>query len=160
MRFGVSILLAVGWLASLPAIARAVSPRSARISQASGASSQTVKKTNTSGASSQASHFVSTKKKNSSRRKSSRDRGQKAPTSDRIGEIQSSLARGGYYTGAQSGKFDSGTQDALRRFQEANGLNPSGKLDAHTLQKLGLGSDTAGVAAPRATPPPANPPNL
>jgi hypothetical protein len=27
-------------------------------------------------------------------------------------------------------------------------LNPSGKLDALTLQKLGLGSQTAGVAAP------------
>ena len=42
--------------------------------------------------------------------------------------------------------------DAMKKFQSANGLNPSGKLDALTLQKLGLGSETAGLAAP--TPPP------
>jgi hypothetical protein len=36
----------------------------------------------------------------------------------------------------------------MRKFQAGHGLNPSGKLDAATLQKLGLGSQTAGVAAP------------
>jgi len=40
----------------------------------------------------------------------------------------------------------------MRKYQSAHGLNPSGKLDAPTLQRLGLGSQTAGVAAP--TPPP------
>jgi peptidoglycan hydrolase-like protein with peptidoglycan-binding domain len=40
----------------------------------------------------------------------------------------------------------------MRRFQASHGLNASGKLDAPTLQRLGLGSQTAGVAAP--TPPP------
>jgi peptidoglycan hydrolase-like protein with peptidoglycan-binding domain len=38
--------------------------------------------------------------------------------------------------------------EAMRKFQDAHGLNPSGKLDAKTLQQLGLGSQTAGVAAP------------
>jgi hypothetical protein len=37
----------------------------------------------------------------------------------------------------------------MKRFQQVNGLNPSGKLDALSLQKLGLGSDTAGRGAPR-----------
>jgi len=40
----------------------------------------------------------------------------------------------------------------MRKFQASKGLNPTGKLDALTLQKLGLGSETAGLAAP--TPPP------
>jgi hypothetical protein len=40
----------------------------------------------------------------------------------------------------------------LSKFQVANGLAPTGKLDALTLQKLGLGSETAGLAPP--TPPP------
>jgi peptidoglycan hydrolase-like protein with peptidoglycan-binding domain len=40
----------------------------------------------------------------------------------------------------------------MRKFQASHGLNPTGRLDALTLQKLGLGSQTAGVAAP--TPPP------
>jgi peptidoglycan hydrolase-like protein with peptidoglycan-binding domain len=38
--------------------------------------------------------------------------------------------------------------DAVRKFQAAHGLNASGKLDAKTLQQLGLGSSTAGVAPP------------
>ena len=61
--------------------------------------------------------------KSASSKKSRKQPGQKAPTSDRVIEIQS-----------------------------AHGLNPNGKLDAPTLQRLGLGSPTAGVAAP--TPPP------
>ncbi len=75
--------------------------------------------------------------------------GQKAPTSDRISEIQSALAREGYYQGEPSGKLDSSTVVALEKFQSANGLESSGKLDAPTLQKLGLGSDIAGVGAPK-----------
>ena len=73
----------------------------------------------------------------------------KGPTSERITEIQSALARGGYYKGDPSGKWDSGTVAALQKFQSANNIDASGKLDAPTLQKLGLGSDIAGVAAPR-----------
>ena len=79
---------------------------------------------------------------------SSRNRGQKAPTSDRITEIQQALAKNGSYTGEPSGKWDDSTTDAMRRFQQARGLNPSGRLDAKTLQQLGLGSETAGVAPP------------
>jgi len=75
--------------------------------------------------------------------------GQKAPTADRVSEIQSALAREGYYQGDPTGKLDSGTLTALEKFQSANGLDSSGKLDAPTLQKLGLGSDIAGVSAPK-----------
>ncbi|HEV2289973.1 MAG TPA: peptidoglycan-binding domain-containing protein [Candidatus Acidoferrales bacterium] len=85
----------------------------------------------------------------------------KAPSADRTDEIQSALERGGYYSGDPSRKWDANTQAALRRFQDANGLPPTGKLDALSLQKLGLGSDVAGVSAPRpigtGNQPPANP---
>lgn len=73
----------------------------------------------------------------------------RAPSAGRTEQIQSALARGGYYQGDPNGRWDSGTQDALRRFQMANGLPPTGKLDALSLQKLGLGSSVAGVSAPR-----------
>jgi hypothetical protein len=77
----------------------------------------------------------------------------KAPSVQRTEEIQAALQRGGYYAGSPTGKWDSGTQASLRRFQEANGLPPTGKLDALSLQKMGLGSDVAGVSAPRAVTP-------
>ena len=81
-------------------------------------------------------------------KKSSRQRGQKVPTPDRIAEIQQALAKDGSYGGKPNGKWDAGTMEATRKFQQAHGLNPSGKLDAKTLQQLGLGSETAGVAPP------------
>jgi peptidoglycan hydrolase-like protein with peptidoglycan-binding domain len=75
-------------------------------------------------------------------------RGQKAPDPQRISEIQTALAKDGSFDGKPSGKWDESTVDAMKKFQEAHGLNPSGKLDAKTLQKLGLGSQTAGLAPP------------
>jgi peptidoglycan hydrolase-like protein with peptidoglycan-binding domain len=90
------------------------------------------------------------KKKHHSKRQPS----QKAPMPDRISEIQSSLARGGYYQGQPNGKWDSNTVAALQKFQSSNGIEANGKLDAPTLQKLGLGSDIAGVSAPKPVPPP------
>lgn len=87
-----------------------------------------------------------TKKK---RTRSSRSRGQAAPTVDRIREIQTALGRAGHYSGEPSGKWDSETTTAMKNFQEAQRLRPSGKLDAVTLQRLGLGSPVTGVAPPR-----------
>ncbi len=83
-----------------------------------------------------------------SSRHSRRERGQKAPAPERISEIQTALAKDGSFNGTPNGKWDDSTVAAMKKFQTAHGLNPSGKLDAHTLQKLGLGSQTAGVAAP------------
>ena len=84
------------------------------------------------------------------RRSRRRQPGQKLPTSDRISEIQQALAKDGSFTGNPNGKWDAATIAAMRKFQTSHGLNPTGKLDALTLQKLGLGSKTAGVAAPMA----------
>jgi hypothetical protein len=74
---------------------------------------------------------------------------QTAPTADRIREIQTALAESDSYKGQPSGKWDDASINALKHFQQVNGLNPTGKLDAHSLQKLGLGSETAGRGAPR-----------
>ncbi len=85
---------------------------------------------------------------NSLKKSRRRPRGQKAPAADRISEIQQALGKDGSYTGKPSGKWDESTVEAMKKFQESHGLNPSGKLDAKTLQQLGLGSQTAGVAPP------------
>lgn len=90
--------------------------------------------------------------KSSSSKRARKQPGQKAPTADRVIEIQAALAKDGSFQGSPSGKWDDATAAAMRRFQASHGLNPSGKLDAPTLQRLGLGSQTAGIAAP--TPPP------
>lgn len=108
--------------------------------------------TGTQGAAPSAKRPTSTHHGKTTRRKySARERGQKAPTADRVSEIQTALAKDNSFTGTPNGKWDAATVDAMKKFQESHGLSATGKLDAKTLQKLGLGSQTAGVAAP--TPP-------
>jgi hypothetical protein len=89
--------------------------------------------------------------KHSSKSSSSHAPGQKAPTPERITEIQQALAKNGALSAEPSGKWDDSTVEGMRKFQAAHGLNPSGKLDALTLRQLGLGSATAGLAAPSPT---------
>lgn len=83
------------------------------------------------------------------RRRTNRMQLPKGPTPERISEIQTALSRKGYYQGDPTGKWDSSTVDAVQKFQSANHIDSTGKLDAPTLQKLGLGSDIAGVSAPK-----------
>jgi peptidoglycan hydrolase-like protein with peptidoglycan-binding domain len=86
--------------------------------------------------------------KGKSGKSSRRQVGQKAPTPQRVSEIQQALAKNGAYAGTPNGKWDASTIEAMKKFQGAHGLTPSGKLDAKTLQQLGLGSQTAGIAPP------------
>src|ERR1700730_2392546 len=86
--------------------------------------------------------------KKSSKHSKRRERGQKVPAPERLSELPVSCAKDGSFSGTPNGKWDDSTIAAMRKFQTGHGLNPSGKLDAPTLQKLGLGSQTAGVAAP------------
>ena len=88
----------------------------------------------------------------SSSRRGKRVKGQAAPTVDRVNEIQGALAKNGAYSGTPSGKWDGSTVEAMKKFQSTHGLNPTGRMDALTLEKLGLGSETAGMGVP--TPPP------
>jgi peptidoglycan hydrolase-like protein with peptidoglycan-binding domain len=73
---------------------------------------------------------------------------QMAPAPSRISEIQDALSREGAYQGEPNGKWDATTVDAMKQFQNDHGLTPSGKIDALTLQKLGLGSQVSGLGAP------------
>ena len=89
--------------------------------------------------------------KSKSKKKTAKVKGQTAPTPDRIREIQTALNREGALNSEPTGKWDDATTDAMKKFQENHGLNPTGKIDAGTLNKLGLGSDTAGKGAPTPT---------
>lgn len=135
------------WLAISASLALASVP-AASIASAAGNSGQT-------SSSSASSPSKSSKhKKSRKKRQSARMHLPKAPTPERISEIQTALARGGYYQGDPNGKWDAKTVAAMQNFQSANNLEPSGKLDAPSLQKLGLGSDIAGVSAPKPVVPP------
>ncbi len=81
-------------------------------------------------------------------KKKAKQKGQTAPDADRIREIQTALQKDGSYEGEPNGKWDNATADAMRKYQDKNGLNPSGKIDAPSLNKMGLGSGTAGKGAP------------
>jgi len=83
--------------------------------------------------------------------RSRRARGQQAPTADRIREIQRALAEKGHYAGEPTGKWDAKSVEAMKKFQASNDLPANGKIDAKSLQKLGLGSEVAGAAPPRPT---------
>jgi peptidoglycan hydrolase-like protein with peptidoglycan-binding domain len=65
---------------------------------------------------------------------------QRLPTPDRYKEIQQALANKGYLdASAPSGVWDSSSVSALRKFQEDQSLEPSGKLDSLSIIALGLG---------------------
>ncbi len=80
------------------------------------------------------------------------------PSADRYKEIQAALASKGYLQGTPTGQWDQASQDAMRRFQKDQNLEPSGKLDSLSLIALGLGpkhENSAGstpAASPSATP--------
>jgi len=93
-------------------------------------------------------------KRSAKKKKSSASRRQMAPEPARIREIQEALAREGFYQGGPTGKWDDSTAAAMKSFQESKGLPPTGKIEALSLQKLGLGSPVAGIAPPA---PPATP---
>ena len=46
----------------------------------------------------------------------------------------------GYHDDDFNAQLDASTQSALRAFQSANGLDPTGELDAQTLEALGSGT--------------------
>ena len=123
---------------------RTVSSKSGAVKSSAPAGSKTSAGKSTSGKSSASKSGKRTSSKSSSRHAP----GQKAPTPERITEIQQALAKNGALSGEPSGRWDDSTTDGMRKFQAAHGLNPTGKLDALTLRQLGLGSSTAGMAAP------------
>jgi peptidoglycan hydrolase-like protein with peptidoglycan-binding domain len=110
----------------------------------------------------QTSSTPAKKKKRVSSRSKRRPKGQAAPTADRIKEIQAALQKDGSYQGQPTGKWDAATTEAMKKYQDKNGFSATGKIDALSLHKLGLGSETAGKGAPippaTSAAPPADPP--
>jgi len=80
--------------------------------------------------------------------KGKRGRGQQAIDSPRAREIQQALIAQHYMEGEASGKWDDTTQDALRRYQAAQGWQTKTVPDSRALIKLGLGPSTEGLLNP------------
>jgi hypothetical protein len=65
---------------------------------------------------------------------------QRVPTPERYKEIQQALASKGYLEpSAPTGEWDPSSVSALKKFQEDQNLEPSGKIDSLSLIALGLG---------------------
>lgn len=57
--------------------------------------------------------------------------------------IQKKLKNWGYYTGSVDGIFGSATTQAVKLFQQKNGLTPDGVVGTATLEKLGMTSSSS-----------------
>jgi peptidoglycan hydrolase-like protein with peptidoglycan-binding domain len=65
---------------------------------------------------------------------------QRTPTPERYKDIQQALATKGYLqTGSPNGVWDNSSVEALKKFQQDQNLEPSGKIDSLSLIALGLG---------------------
>ena len=96
-------------------------------------------------AASQSSKKHASSKKSSSKKKTTKSKKRSAPRqmqpdAERIREIQTALQREGYLTGSPTGRWDAATTDAMTRYQKANGFPATGKPEALSLKKLGLGA--------------------
>ncbi|MGH9721137.1 MAG: peptidoglycan-binding domain-containing protein [Bryobacteraceae bacterium] len=121
-------------------------------------SSNTKKKTTKSAAkkssSAKKSASSKSKKKSTAAAGSWRTAGQRQPTPERYKEIQSALASRGYLEGgAANGVWRESSVDALKRFQQDQNLEPSGRITSLSLIALGLGPkhDQIGNAPSQAT---------
>jgi len=121
---GCAVLLVLSWFP--------VSGRSAPLPPAAAQSSSTSKKKTT-------QH--KTHKRYHHRRRASRKRGQQKIDAGRTRDIQQALIRQHYLNGEPSGKWDSATQAALRRYQGDNGWQTKVVPDSRALIKMGLGPD-------------------
>ena len=59
-------------------------------------------------------------------------------TADQIKQAQAILKQRAFYTGEQTGKLDSDTRTALKKYQQAEGLKVTGTLNKITLEKMGI----------------------
>ena len=61
-------------------------------------------------------------------------------SAEQIKAVQQALKQKGHDPGAINGVMGPQTLQALRAFQQSNGLKPTGVLDSETAQKLGISS--------------------
>jgi peptidoglycan hydrolase-like protein with peptidoglycan-binding domain len=74
---------------------------------------------------------------------------QRSPSPERYKEIQSALASKGYLQpDTVSGVWDTSSTSALKKFQQDQNLEPSGKIDSLSIIALGLGPKRDQAPAP------------
>lgn len=66
---------------------------------------------------------------------------------DNVRTIQTKLKRWGYYNGSVDGVYGKKTADAVRRFQQKNGLTVDGVCGEKTLAALGIGGSSVSAAS-------------
>ena len=59
-------------------------------------------------------------------------------TGSRVSDVQSALAREGYYDGPIDGRLGSATRKALRRYQSDHGLEATGVINGAVIEALRL----------------------
>lgn len=64
-----------------------------------------------------------------------------------VSKIQETLKNQGFYSGAVDGVYGSGTEQAVKAFQQAYGLSVDGKAGTHTLAAMGISEQQQGSAS-------------
>ncbi len=67
----------------------------------------------------------------------------KGSTGNTVNQIQQTLKNQGFYNGSVDGVYGSGTETAVKKFQQAYGLTADGKVGTKTLQAMGI-TDSGG----------------
>ena len=109
---------------------------------------KTATKLHSAAATTTAKHSKTTGKHSKTKSAASWRSRQLAPTPDRYKEIQAALANKGYLNQSANGVWDSQSAEALRRFQQDQNLEPTGKLNSLSLIALGLGAKRTTIPYP------------
>jgi len=91
-------------------------------------------------------------KRTASKARPSWRRTQMQPAPERYREIQQALIAKGYLQGEATGVWDQASIAALRRFQQDQRLDATGRLDSLSLIALGLGPQYPKVSPPKPSP--------
>jgi hypothetical protein len=78
--------------------------------------------------------------------------------SERVRQVQQALKDKGQDPGPIDGVMGAQTKAALKNYQQAEGLKPTGRLDAETVARLGVSDATSPSASPRPAPGPSTSP--
>ena len=77
---------------------------------------------------------------------------QRQPSRERYRQIQQALTDAGFDPGPVDGFWGPNSEDAMADFQEAHDLEPTGRIDALSLIRLGLGPEYETPGTPAETP--------
>jgi hypothetical protein len=146
-RLGAAFLAAL--LLAVPSLAatahKAKNKKAASSSKSTSAKKTAARKTAAKTASGKKASGKSTGKGHLKRTRHSRNwkrHGQQTVDGRRTEQIQQALIQSHYFDGEPSGAWDAKTQEALRRYQAANGWQSKVVPDSRALIKLGLGPST------------------